>query len=391
VTRDLPIEEWQSQVDGKLRHCPFVRDFDHKLVTCKRRDCPRCGAAWARDWQRNMETNLRAYGGPVVLLTITAPGEERLPWDEDHCRTEHGRGPRHKRHRGPDGCRVQQRAAREWSDTLTWRWAKLRGAAQQATRRALDDMGHDGAGATILERAYEPQKRGVPHLHVVLGYRTLAEQRAAHLFVGHIKRLVADYDFGFADGRGTDVKRRGIRTRPTTEMFGVELRAMAGESAARYLTTYLTGRAAGAKGKAKPTIRKNISHPNMPRSLLWLTPRLTTKEKAITSDGNPTGVTMRMLRRARQLYAAAKGFCPAPLWNSVGDAVETALVYRRAFTRKASGSDPPPELVREIARSMDREFRRARRFVTGSQHDEVTAFAFGIAGLERPLRQAVAA
>lgn len=366
---------WTSQGDGKERVCPMSSDYDRRMRTCKRRDCPRCGQAWARDWLRNMETNLAAYGGAVVMLTITAPGEERLPWDEHHCRVVQGRT-RHKTHRGPIGCRVQQRAAREWSDTLSWRWAKLRGAAQLATKRAT------GQQAVILERAYEPQKRGVPHLHVVLGYRTRADQEAAHVFVGHVKRLVGDYDFGFADGRGSAARSRGIKTRPAVEMYGVELRPMLGENAARYLASYLTGRA--GKAKKKGTIRENISSPVMPRSLLWLTPKLTSKEQAITSDGRPTGVTMRMLRRARHLFAAAKGLCPAPLWRDVVDAAETALVYRRAFTRRLGGDDPPPEKVIELATAIDREFRRAQKFVTGSQHDEVTAFAYGIAGLERP-------
>lgn len=378
---DLPLLEWTSMADGKIRQCPVWSDFDKRMRTCKRRECKRCGQAWARDWLRNMETNLAAYGGAVVMLTITAPGEDRLPWDEHYCRVEKGRT-RHKVHRGPLGCRVQQRAAREWSDTLSWRWAKLRGAAQLATKRAT------GQQAVILERAYEPQKRGVPHLHVVLGYRTPADQEAAHVFVGHIKRLVTEYDFGFADGRGSAARSRGIKTRPAVEMYGVELRPMLGENAARYLASYLTGRA--GKAKKKGTIRDNISSPVMPRSLLWLTPKLTSKEEAITSDGRPTGVTMRMLRRARQLYAAARGLCTAPLWHSAVDAAETALVYRRAFTRRASGSDPPADEVLAYARKVDGGFRRAQKFVTGSQFDEVTRMAFGIAGLDRPALAAAA-
>ncbi len=361
-----------TAADGTERHCPMVSDFDRKLRTCKRRDCARCGPAWARDWHRNMETNLAAYGGPVVMLTITAPGEERLPWDEEHCAHR-----RKHRHRGPSGCRVQQRAAREWSDTLSWRWAKLRGAAQLATSRAV------GSSATILERAYEPQKRGVPHLHVVLGYRTEAEQRAAHVFVGHVKRLIGDYDFGFADGRG---KKRGVQSRPAREKFGVELRPMTGEAAARYLANYLTGRAGRAKKKA--TIRENIAAPVMPRSLLWLTPKLTSKPEAITSDGRPTGVTMRMLRRARQLYAAAKGYCEFPKWRDVQDAAQTGLVYRRAFARRTSGSDPPvpsdrtaPEKILALATHIDLEMRRAG--IWYSQIEEVTGFALSVAGLER--------
>lgn len=375
---ELEHLRWKA-ADGTARECPVWSSYDMKYRTCKRRDCERCGPAWARDWFRNMATNLAAYGGPVVMLTITAPGEERLPWDEEHCAHR-----RRHRHRGPSGCRVQQRAAREWSDTLSWRWAKLRGAAQLATKRAT------GSSATILERAYEPQKRGVPHLHVVLGYKTPAEQAAAHVFVGHVKRLVGDYDFGFADGRGT---KRGVASRPVREDYGVELRPMTGDSAAQYLASYLTGRAGRAKKKS--TIRDNIAAPVMPRSLLWLTPRLTTKEEAITSDGRPTQVTMRMLRRARHLFAAAKGLCEAPKWQSAVDAAVTALVYRRAFARRSSGNDPPPlgttpAKIVALAEYIDGEYRAfpRRRGLWFSQAEEVTAFAYSIAGLRPQLAEA---
>lgn len=304
---------------GKLVQCPEP-GFDHVLRTCKRRNCPRCGVHWARDWRRVMAINLAAKHGPVVLVSITAPGEERLPWDEAHC----GHRRRH-RHRGPSGCRVQQRAAREWADTATWRWARLRNAARLAAQRAgrNEATGELGAAPSLLERVWEPQKRGVPHLHLVLGFATGAERQAARAFVDELKRLAHDYDFGFVDGR---------------------LEPITAEDASRYLSSYLTGR----NSKHKGSIRENVADPVMPRSLIWLTPALTStstssriaamRERLRVARG--TGVTMRMLRKARHLWAARQGRATPPQWRTLVEAIDTVSVYLQAFQKR-----PPPDLA----------------------------------------------
>lgn len=335
---------------GELVQCPEP-GFDHQLRTCKRRNCPRCGVHWARDWRRVMAINLAAKHGPVVLVSITAPGEERLPWDEEHC----GHRRRH-RHRGPAGCRVQQRAAREWSDTATWRWARLRNAARLGSQRLgrNERTGELGAAPTLLERVWEPQKRGVPHLHLVLGFATGAERQAAKLFVAELKRLAGEYDFGFVDGK---------------------LEPITAEDASRYLSSYLTGRNA----KHKASIRENIADPVMPRSLIWLTPALTStssspriaamRERLGIARG--TGVTMRMLRKARHLWAALEGRAPAPQWRNVGEAVETASVFQQAFRKR-----PPPDLspALELARKINRDARR--RVAWNDFLPQVTPLAF---------------
>lgn len=415
----MSLEIIEYEYRGQQVQCPDwskIPGEEARLVTCKRRACPRCGPNWAKDWYRVGSHNLEHYcaealdeSGAVVMLTVTAPGEELLPWDEEHCahRKPH-------RHRGPSGCRVQPEKALQWSESLTWRWSKLRGAARLATRRDLKDGFGLGPGPTILLRAYEPQKRGVPHLHIVLGYRTAAERDAAHVFVGHVKRLVADYEFGFADARGKDRTHGG---RGVVERHGVELRPMSGETAARYLSNYLTGR----NSKKKNTIRENIADPTMPTSLIWLSPVLTSvwdetlsvdeledeiaaaelvAEQTGDSNGdyaelqlrrqrslrarlwiqrlrerigivNGTGITMRMLRRARHFAASLEKRCPPPRWHDTSDAVRTLAVFAQAFRKRGPPADLAPAL--QLARETDRKAKRARKWI--EYEPEITRFA----------------
>lgn len=295
--------------------------------SCKRRGCPVCGVRWARDWRKSMTENLAALHGPIVMISITAPGEERLPWDTHHCAHR-----RQHQHRGPAGCRVQQRAAREWADTCVYRWQKLRQAAAVATRRATLLMADGGLAPIILERVWEPQKRGVPHLHIVLPYRTYHEQMAAHCFANELAQRAHEYDFGFVDARAD-----------SRQPYGRRLKVTVAEDCAKYLSSYLTGRST-----KKNSIRENISDPVMPRSLIWQSPKMTSTG-AVTANGRPTWVTMRTLRRARQLYAWARGVCPAPIWQDMFEAARVALVCRKVFSRKDVDGDDPPDVDQVMA------------------------------------------
>lgn len=341
---------------------------------CKKRVCPICGVRWARNWFQAMVANLTAYGGPVVLVSLTAPGAEQLPWDLEHCK---GRRPHECT--GKDGCRVQQRAAREWADTCTWRYAKLRQAARIAAIRAMVELHGVKFAPTLLERVWEPQKRGVPHLHLIVGYRSQLEKDAAHLFVRELKRLACDYGFGFVDARGKK-QRNGVKLRGVVvERHGVEVRPIAPELAARYLSSYLTGR----NSKKKNTIRENIADPVMPRSLIWLTPKLTRR----------TFVTMRLLRRARHLWAAAKGVCDAPKWAGMVEVVKVAACFRRVYGRAGPLEDEDEWL--RFAERVDVERAFAVRLDWRLEYDyshlvELTRFAYMLAGVTPKFEPAAA-
>lgn len=226
--------------------------------TCKRRACPWCGRTWARNWQTVTSSNLAAYDGPVALVSITAPGADLLPWA---CSRPHV-------HSGTKGCRVEEFAADEWALAARDNWRRLRDAARASVKRAGLPT-----GSLVLQRVWEPQKRGVPHLHVVVGLGSEPEKVAARRFVDELHRLAPEYFFGFVDRKLAPIGAR---------------------EAARYLAGYLLGRS-----RKKGTVRENIADPRMPRSLIWLTPVLTRR----------TLVTMRRLRYARWYFAALSGRC----------------------------------------------------------------------------------
>lgn len=302
---ELDYVSWTG-ADGRFRSCPVPHFVTGKLVTCKRRDCKRCGNPWAMSWWFVSAVNLRAYNGPVAMVTLTAPGAaERacpcgcgqkipglLPWA---CERKH-------HHRGDKGCRCDDEALDEWCGTLSDRYRRLREAAWIAARRSLararacPECGAEpGSGclsrsgkhvgwlhrvrqqkaASLLERAWEPQKRGAPHAHLVLGMATAEERAAAQAFADELHRLAPTYGFGRVHGGGCD------RLETTTARH-----------AADYLASYLTGRS-----RKKGSIRDNIADPRLPSSLVWVSPKLTKR----------TLCTMRRLRSVRWYVASLKG------------------------------------------------------------------------------------
>jgi hypothetical protein len=271
---------WFRTHDDEQRTCPHTAWGGH-LRTCKRRDCPRCGRPWARSWESVIRQNLIHYGGEVALITITAPGAELLPWA---CERKH-------QHSGSKGCRVAEAAADRWAEQSKLMWPKLRDAARKATIRELERIYGEAQALkpNLMIRTWEPQKRGVPHVHVVVGIGSVPEKVAAQRFALELARLAPDYGFGFVDRKITPISAR---------------------EAANYLAGYLLGRAG-----RKETIRENISHPRMPRSLVWLTPVLTSpserfdKARAALGIRGATFATMRSLRYVRWYFAALQGRC----------------------------------------------------------------------------------
>lgn len=361
-----------------VQPCPNGGKFTLK---CKSPSCEVCGPIWAGNQRRIIEEALRHYGGQVVLTDITPPGVDRLPWA---CTKEHrDRHGNELDHSGVRGCKVERRPARSWCDTYTMRLDALRRAGDSFVRRRICECGHTrrhherdgrtmgaclcgctcskfkGIAPTRLARVHEPQKRGVPHSHPCFGFTTLAERRAARLWLawarheekcscGRTKRWhdaggacpvpaeqrsptfgwsnLKHYDFGYVEGH---------------------LKPQAPAEVARYLASYLTGRSAH-----KPQMRQNIVDPAMtywslrdatargsweepkPRRyrvpLVWVSPKLT----RLRAGG--TGLNMRMLRRTNVLWAVLMDRYrdpndnPAPTWfYDVREALEAALVFRR--------------------------------------------------------------
>ena len=124
-----PTCDGRRQPTGRCTHCG--RYTYGRAAVCRRRRCPGYAPLWAGDQRRKLFENLAVYEGEsVVLLAVTAPGADRLPWDESHCRPlgDH-------RHSGSLGCRVHPVAAREWNQSASDRWRRLHRRAYQAVRR----------------------------------------------------------------------------------------------------------------------------------------------------------------------------------------------------------------------------------------------------------------
>jgi hypothetical protein len=198
-----------------------------------------------------------AIGEPQVrLLTVTAPGVEAgILWDEDHCAHL---GPH--RHSGPLGCRVAAAPAAVWNGAAPRWWRSLHNEASQATLRRV------GRRPRLLARPWELQKRGMLHVHPVVGSSTVAERQAADVYQQELAARAARHGFGYVDRK-------------------IEVRHP--RAAAAYLSSYFV---AGKKGKL--TLREAVTSGAMPPSIVYVAPELSQR----------SGITMRSLRLRRYAW-----------------------------------------------------------------------------------------
>jgi hypothetical protein len=234
-----------------------------RCCSCRRRRCPGYAPTWARDQRRKLFANLGAFEGRsarVLMLTITPPGADVLPWDLAWCSA---RGPH--RCSGKHGCRVKPISASGWNVTAAQRWRRLHRRAYQ------DTICRFGRGSLLLlARVWELQKRGVLHVHPVLGYATPRQRAAAIHYRARIEALSEKYGFGFVSQQA---------------------KAMETSAAAAYLSSYFVA----GKGR-KLSLHESVTSPAMPRSIIHVSPRLT----------ESTGITMRELRFRRFVWVVAR-------------------------------------------------------------------------------------
>lgn len=216
---------------------------------------------WAEDQRRKLFDNLKAVDAlagfatdKVALVTITAPGSAHLAWDRRSCSGlgEHACS-------GLLGCRVERTAAREWNKRAPQQWRRLHRRAYQRTRARYRRF-------WMPARVWELQARGVLHAHVVVPYGSGLERAAADLYVRELHALAGHYGFGFVDRK---------------------LAPMSAKGAAAYLSAYFVS---GKKAKAQ--LHESVMSPDMPRSIVHVSNRLTQQ----------TGVTMRELRFRRYVW-----------------------------------------------------------------------------------------
>ena len=200
---------------------------------------------------------MTAYGGPVALVTITAPGADVLRWD---------------RRPGPGGRRrVHPFSAAIWNRWAPANWRRLHRAAAQRARRRHGKL-------TLLGWSWEFQRRGVLHKHVILGVGSAVELAAAHTYVQALDELRHAHRFGFVD-RGR--KRRGTRS----------LEVVPALRAARYVAKYLAKRGDGDE----LVLSETVHHRDVPPLVVYVARAMTAR----------TGITMRHLRHVRLAYVLA--------------------------------------------------------------------------------------
>jgi hypothetical protein len=246
---------------------------------------------WLGDVARCLRENLSVTKPHVRLITVTAPGADVLPWDEGRCTIKEPHV-----HSGPDGCRVEADAAKDWNLTAPQRWTQLHKHAQQRIVREF------GRRSRVMTRIFQRQKRGVDHVHVVMDDETVVESIIVSRYVEHLRELAPRFGFGYVDDRGT---------------------RMARGRAAAYLSGYFAGDETSQLAQA-------VANPaDAPARPVWIAPTLT----------QFTHCTMRRLRRVRQLYmfrrdqpnvfqAAANGRLPVWFRQQAEHAAVAALLVR---------------------------------------------------------------
>lgn len=253
-----------SPSSGDFRECPACgRPIPtwRKVHTC--RTCPTYSRTWAGDVRVKLFASLNAYADwyqavdpKIRMVTVTAPGVDGgLPWDEAHC---WHLGPH--THSGTLGCKTLAAPAALWNESAPAWWSELHRQARQQAKRSA------GVAPELLVKIWEPQKRGVLHLHLVVGYTTPSERHAAGLYVEELNRLAVRHGFGYVD-RKVSVKEPS--------------------AAAAYLSSYfVTG-----KGK-KVSLRESVQSEILPRSIFYVARWLSAR----------SGITMRSLRLRRYAY-----------------------------------------------------------------------------------------
>lgn len=123
------------------------------------------------DWVWTMREALAAYDQPVVLVTITAPGADVLPF-------------------GPDGLTCAHEPLSEWCSTMMERWHLLRDYCAKSVKR----RSRSGLAPAVLAYVWQLQTRQAPHLHLIV---SAAGQ--GRTFAAALKEHAGDYGFGFVD------------------------------------------------------------------------------------------------------------------------------------------------------------------------------------------------
>jgi hypothetical protein len=260
------------------------------------------------------------HAGPHVSFVVTAPGADRLPWDETLCGW---RGPH--RHDGRAGCRCSAPELGAWHEHAEENWTRLLQVVQQRIDREF------GRRAPVIVRVWEPQERGAWHLHVVVSVKGGGGEVVALRFGAHLRSEAGRLGFGDVLGFGL-VDRSGRINRKVYSK---------GRSTGRYLAGYFVDDPTSRKPSLLESVRQAWW---TPRRVAWVSPKLTAR----------SGITMRVMRLSRRWWAARRGLCLYPgtdqysahelntVWNLLGRTGGMLRQRHGPGSEAPSGAPPPP-------------------------------------------------
>jgi hypothetical protein len=180
-----------------------------------------------------------------------------------------------------------------------------------------------GVRPVLLARVFEKQRRGVLHVHPVLGFKTPAERHAAHLYALYLAELAGQYGFGFSERKLASRSPRRV---------------------AAYLSSYFV-----AGKKSKLSLQESVMAPDMPRSIIHVSTVLT----------QATGVTMRELRFRRFVwFIADRAACPLDQAREIAtqavagtlDLTADLFLPSPRFLAQVLGREPPAAGSVEVVR-----------------------------------------
>jgi hypothetical protein len=89
-------------------------------------------------------------------------------------------------------------------------WRELNRIAKQHADRRLRALGYEKRGG-LLAYSWEMQRRGVWHLHIVLGMQTAPEREWARTYVETLRSIGPSKGFGFVDAKPLETPREARR------------------------------------------------------------------------------------------------------------------------------------------------------------------------------------
>jgi len=291
---------------GDERLCPggCGRVIHGKARHCGRRWCDAVRPTWGRSMADVMHKALEAYcelyghEAKVLSFAITCTARPGW-WDTERC--SHGPGVTCS---GRIGCRVR----REIQESERHAWPQRKRAALNLARtdaiRALRRAGYRLQSGEkwpdLLMTVTEDQKRGLPHLHGVLGHTTKIEKAYAKAFLDALPRVARLHGLGFTDRYSFVIQKQSRYEAGRLRHYITKL------------SRYLAKDAGGAEFL-------QLHHGER---IFYVAPWLT----------RLSGYTMTIARLCRRVWAARRGYCALP----------TMTADQEAFVLRLLGVDVAP-------------------------------------------------